>query len=452
MVAPQRLGRYVLYETIASGGMASVHLGRSLGDAGFARTVAIKRLHPHLAADQKFVTMFMDEARLAARVQHPNVVATLDVVSAQTELFVVMELVPGVSLARLQHGGAPVPWAIASALGCGMLWGLHAAHEARDEQGRPLELVHRDVSPQNVLVGADGVPRLIDFGVAKAASRLQTTRDGQVKGKLAYMAPEQLESRPVDRRADVYAAGVVLWELFAGRRMLDAPEMGALVKAVVAGDLPSLDAATPGLPPALTACIHRALAREPEGRFANAAELARALHDAVPPAAPHEVAEWVRGLAAADLAGLARRVAEIEAGADAFVPVDVVTPERQRLLANAATASVTVPSPAARRSRKPVAAAVLAVAVGLTTAGVWLVQRETEPAPAPATAPPAVVAREAPAPAPVEAPAPPPEPVKPAAAPAPVRTRAQSRKASPRCDPPTYVDAAGIRRVKDGCF
>jgi len=190
------VGRYALYAEIAAGGMATVHFGRLLGPVGFSRTVAIKRLHPQFAKDPEFVSMFLDEARLAARIRHPNVVPTLDVVATQGELFLVMDYVQGESLSRLiraaRERGHRIPPRIVSSILTGALHGLHAAHEAKNERGEPLNIVHRDISPQNVLVGSDGVPRVLDFGVAKAAGRVQTTREGQLKGKLAYMAPEQI--------------------------------------------------------------------------------------------------------------------------------------------------------------------------------------------------------------------------------------------------------------------
>jgi serine/threonine protein kinase len=215
------IGRYALSEEIAHGGMATVHIGRLRGSAGFARTVAIKRPHPQYARDPEFVAMFVDEARLAARIHHPNVVSTLDVVAREGELFLVMEYVQGESLSRLVHLARQrrerVPEPMVASIVAGVLHGLHAAHEARGEGGELLGLVHRDVSPQNVLVGTDGVARVLDFGVAKAAGRIHTTRNGELKGKLAYMSPEQLCGE-VTRMTDVYAAGVVLWEALAGAR------------------------------------------------------------------------------------------------------------------------------------------------------------------------------------------------------------------------------------------
>jgi serine/threonine protein kinase len=209
-------GRYALHDAIASGGMATVHLGRMGTTAGVTRTVAIKRMHPHLLAEPDFASMFLDEARLAMRIQHPNVVGTFDVIATETELLLVMDFVLGESLDRLLRRARatrqPPPVRVICSVLAGVLTGLHAAHEARDEGGAPLDIVHRDVSPQNVLVGVDGVPRVVDFGVAKAAGRLHTTEEGQIKGKLAYMAPEQLTMARLDRRVDVFAAAAVLWE------------------------------------------------------------------------------------------------------------------------------------------------------------------------------------------------------------------------------------------------
>ena len=174
------VGRYVVFDEIAAGGMASVHLGRLMGEVGFSRTVAIKRLHPHLARDAEFAAMFLDEARIAARIRHPNVVAVLDVVHDGSELLLVMDYVQGESLSRLARAMRPggIPPRIAVTVVTGVLHGLHAAHEATTERGEALDIVHRDVSPQNVLVGIDGVARVFDFGVAKAKSRAQTTQDG----------------------------------------------------------------------------------------------------------------------------------------------------------------------------------------------------------------------------------------------------------------------------------
>ena len=299
------IGRYALHDEIASGGMATVHFGRLLGQAGFTRTVAIKRLHAQYAKDPEFAAMFMDEARLAARIHHPNVVATLDVVARDGELFLVMEYVPGESLSKLvkyaARQGEPIEPRIAVTIVAGFLHGLHAAHEARSERGEPLELVHRDVSPQNVLVGADGVPRVVDFGVAKAIGRVQSTREGQLKGKLSYMSPEQIQGLEVNRRSDVYAASIILWELLAERRLFDRESDAAVMLAVIAAEVVAPSTYAPGVPARLDRITLRGLARNPEERYRTALDMALDLEDAIPLALPSELGRWAQSVAGAEL-------------------------------------------------------------------------------------------------------------------------------------------------------
>jgi serine/threonine-protein kinase len=314
--SPQIVGRYAIYGKIASGGMASVHFGRLLGGAGFSRTVAIKRLHPHLAEDPEFLSTMIDEARLVARIHHPNVVPTLDVVAADGELLLVMEYVRGESLARLAKVHAalerPVPSAVTAAIVVGALHGLHAAHEATSEHGAPLGIIHRDVSPQNILVGIDGMARVIDFGVAKAAGRLQTTREGTIKGKIAYMAPEQLSGAQVTRAADIYSMGVVLWETLTGRRLFPGDSDAAVMGRVLAGspDPPSRHA--PDVPAALDALVLKALARNPADRFSTARDMAESLNRIIPPARATEVGDWCAQVAREGLARRGLLLAEIE--------------------------------------------------------------------------------------------------------------------------------------------
>jgi serine/threonine-protein kinase len=295
----RKVGRYAIQGEIATGGMATVHFGRLLGPAGFTRSVAIKRLHPQYAKDPHFVSMFLDEARLASRILHPNVVPILDVVAEGGELFLVMEFVPGEALSKLfRKTPEGVPTSIAIAIGVGMLEGLHAAHEARAEDGKPLEIVHRDVSPQNLLIGSDGVARLIDFGVAKAVGNATMTRDGQIKGKVAYMAPEQIRAEPVDRRADIYAASVVLWELVTGKRFLDeAGSEAALVLATLTKEAAPPSSVRAEVPRELDAALLRGLARAPGDRYATAREMAQALEKVQAPAAARDVARWVEAKA-----------------------------------------------------------------------------------------------------------------------------------------------------------
>ena len=300
--APIRVGRYALHRPIAAGGMATVHIGRLLATQGLSRVVAIKRLHAQFARDPELQAMLLDEARLAMRIHHPNVVPTLDVVSEDGELLLVMEYVRGEALSTLlrlaRTTSRRLPLRVISAIVTGALTGLHAAHEAKGEDGQPLGIVHRDVSPHNILVGSDGVSRVLDFGVAKAIGRMQTTRDGQIKGKLAYMAPEQLAGGEVDRRADVFAASIVLWEAIVGRRLFDGTSAGAVVSAVLSQEIPSPAELSDDCPPALAALVMRGLERHRDLRFATARELALALETAVPPATQREVGERVEELVA----------------------------------------------------------------------------------------------------------------------------------------------------------
>jgi serine/threonine-protein kinase len=316
---PRIVGRYVLYGEIASGGMASVHFGRLVGPAGFARPVAIKRLHAQFARDPDFVKMFLDEARLAARIAHPNVVPTLDVVSVDDEVFLVMEYVRGVTLAQLartlRHQAERIQPLIALGVVSGMLQGLHAAHEAKNDMGERLDLVHRDVSPQNALVGTDGITRLLDFGVAKAAGRLQTTRDGQLKGKLAYMAPEQVRGEPLTRRTDIYAASVVLWEVLTGKRLFYANNEANVLAKVLSAEVPAPSSIVHKLPPSLDRIVLKGLERDPAKRYATAREMAAELDARVGIASPTEIGDWVERTAGEELHARAMRIAQIERAA-----------------------------------------------------------------------------------------------------------------------------------------
>jgi hypothetical protein len=312
MVTPpiRRLERYVLGPAFASGGMATLHLARPLASS---RVVVIKKLLPDRARDQSFVRMLVDEFELLSRVRHKNVVAPIEYLCADGEVCIVMEYVEGESLARLMAlKRAPLPAAICSKILTDVLAGLHAAHEATDRYGQPLNIVHRDVSPHNILVGTDGGARIADFGIAKAASRSQETHHGERKGKPGYMAPEQLAFAGVDRRTDVYAAGIVLWELLTGRRLLDAEEgtPAAAQRQVHASLRPSLMA--PGVPPAFDAIVLRALSPQPSDRFADAREMADVMIDAGPLARDVEVGASVARLARVELEARARWVADLE--------------------------------------------------------------------------------------------------------------------------------------------
>ena len=312
------IGRYALHAEIASGGMATVHFGRLLGPVGFSRPVAIKRLHPQFAKEENVRAMFIDEARLAARIHHPNVVQTLDVISTEGQLLLVMDYVHGEALGKLgktlrrKAEAAPIP--VVLAIMSNVLHGLHAAHEAKTENGEPLHIVHRDVSPQNILVGADGVARVLDFGIARAAVRLESTREGMIKGKLAYMAPEQLLGSEVTRRADIFSSGVVLWELLANRRLFlrgdDAESV--LIEKLLRGQLEPPSAYMPGLPKELDAIVMRSLERDPADRYGTAREMALALERVSALAPASDVGDWVERIAGDVLAARQGKVREFE--------------------------------------------------------------------------------------------------------------------------------------------
>ena len=283
---------------------------------GFSRIVAVKRMHPHVARDPEFVAMFLDEARIAARIRHSNVIQTVDVVAEAGELFLVMEYVEGESLSRLlrkSHAtfGAPPPWRVASSIVAGVLHGLQAAHDATDEAGHPLEVVHRDVSPQNILIGVDGIARLLDFGVAKAVGRMQVTREGQLKGKLPYMAPEQIRNpAAISPRTDVYGASVVAWETLTGSRLFTGDE-GEVLGRVLEATVPLPSAVEPSVPRELDDVVMRGLARNPRERYQTARDMALAIEQfGVAPAS--EVASWVASLAGTSLADRAKLVVAAE--------------------------------------------------------------------------------------------------------------------------------------------
>jgi serine/threonine-protein kinase len=302
----QQVGRYAIFDEIAAGGMATVHLARLAGPVGFSRVVAVKRLHPHLLDDEDFKAMFLDEARLAARIRHPNVVPTLDVLVHDKELILVMEYVHGESLLALTRAARqkknPIPLSIAVAIMVSVLHGLHAAHEARDEKGQPLGIVHRDISPHNILAGADGMVRVLDFGVAKALQGRSAQPDtalppGTVKGKFSYMSPETLRGEPATRQADIFSAAIVFWELVTGHKLFGAPTEQERILKVLKGNSPPPSALVPGLPVVVDKIVQRGLSPNPVDRYETADEMAAELENMLSSASQRAVGEWVTKLA-----------------------------------------------------------------------------------------------------------------------------------------------------------
>jgi serine/threonine-protein kinase len=401
--------------------------------------VAVKRMLETYASNEKARAMLVDEARLSSRVNHPNVVQTLDVVDEGGELFLVLEYVHGESLDRLLERARQLsrrtPPKVAIAIVAQVLRGLDAAHHARGEDGQPLELVHRDLSPHNVMVDVHGVARVLDFGVARARGRLQGTVDGQLKGKLAYLAPEQVHG-DASARSDLFAAGAVLFEALTGRQLFQGRSEAELLSNVLLCKVPPLSGEGLELPQ-LQAVLDRALDREPSGRFDSAAQMAEAL-EACGPAAPAEVAAWVNELAAESLEYRARRVSELEQAS--VRPVE--NPPRENL------------------RRTPYRSLlILVVTMGVLAFLVWLFLPATLPIPIP---PQPVVAPVKPPPEPPEphtahlapelsAPKPEPKPPEPKPKP-PVHAPTPSPTPAAQCNPPFVIDAQGVKRFKPECL
>lgn len=347
--------KYVVLAPIASGGMADVHLARAEGAAGFVRTVAVKRTKP--MTDREGLARAADEARILARISHPHVVSVLDVVEGDDEIFIVMDYVHGASLATVlgaaRKHGEIVPPAIVSAILVGVLRGLDAAHGATSEQGRPLGIIHRDISPPNVLIGADGVARLVDFGVARAHERAVVTETGVMHGKLGYLAPEQLAGEEATRRSDIYACGILLWESLACEPLFRATNLADAVTLRAASTIPSAMAARGqqeeaeddrAAARALEEIAKRALATKPADRFATASEMATTIERDVRPATAAEVGEWIERVASSELARRQSLLAEVES---AILPPRVATPPRAPAPAPApAPALALAPGPA----------------------------------------------------------------------------------------------------------
>ncbi|WP_394843051.1 serine/threonine protein kinase [Pendulispora brunnea] len=303
--------RYEVVTKIAAGGMATVYLGRARGAKGFSRVVAIKRAHPHLLESAAFRGMLLAEARLASHIHHPNVAGVIDVEEFDDELLLVMDYVEGLALSDLVRGTSrkneSVPLPIAFRIVLDAAAGLHAAHTTADELGQPLGIVHRDVSPQNILVGLDGTARVVDFGIAKATAltpqmtQIEGTTDGARKGKLGYMAPEYVSDSIVTPQADVFALGVILWELVCGRRLFRAGDAIRTLRAVLRGPIPVPSSVNPAAGEALDEVVLKALARNPKERYKTALEFAEALEAAA--RKDHDVASaartgaWVEDLA-----------------------------------------------------------------------------------------------------------------------------------------------------------
>jgi serine/threonine-protein kinase len=273
--------RYHLLEKLESGGMAEVFLGEATSVQGFKKRVAIKRVLPHLASHTNFIGMFLDEARLGARLTHANIVSVFDIGKSDNSFFIVMEFVDGTNLKkimetlRLKEEVFPLKDVIYIAMET--CRGLSYAHELVDDDGHPVELVHRDVSPPNILISKRGEVKVTDFGLAKARTQLERTDPGVVKGKFSYLSPEVATGQNIDQRADIFALGVCLWEMLAGRRLFLGDTDYETVQAVSNADVPSLIGVHPEVDPQFESLILKSLAKDPDDRFPSAREFGDAL-------------------------------------------------------------------------------------------------------------------------------------------------------------------------------
>jgi serine/threonine-protein kinase len=485
----REVGPYVLLKELASGGMGTVFLGHPRSSGVGPARVAIKKPHDSLLLDGKARERFLREARIASVVRHPNVVGTIDVITAGESVYYVMEYVDGEPLSGLQQlvadRGTRASAGIALRIVVDVLLGLEAVHSARAPDGRSLEIVHRDVSPQNVLVGVDGIAKITDFGVARTATN-RTTAEGGLKGKVRYVAPEQIRGETATRAADIYSAAVIAWELLAGQPLFFGGSEAAVLARVLAGRVRPLARFAPDLPEAVEEKIRWGLAQAPADRPPSALALAEALEATGIVASHADVAAFVtriagdrvreRGALASvppprdETAVLGRAVS-----ADPTVrlgPADgpdgtVVLGPRTGRPPPPAVISVRAPAPP-RRGRLGVVAIVVSVAcVALVSAvaAVWIGWRSAAPRPAPPLESAAAAASSV---APPSAATEPPREAVASAAPAdnarptappPPRVREGRHAAPPRaakertdCSVPYVVDETGIRRIRKECL
>ena len=311
----EEYGNYFLVEKIAVGGMAELFKAQQRGVQGFQKIVAIKRILPHLVDNEDFATMFIDEAKLAAQLTHPNIVQIFDLGKAGSSYYIAMEFVSGrdlrTVLRKAKEYGKAFPEAVAAFVTMKMASALDYAHRKRGFDDRELKLVHRDVSPQNILISTEGAVKLVDFGIAKAATKASHTVAGALKGKLLYMSPEQALGQPLDNRSDLYSLGLVLFEMLTGERCFQADsEMGVLEK-VRRGRIGDLRSLNPEVSPEMAEIVGRALHKSVEQRYASARLLERDLRDLLMKRghlpAEHDIAEYLEAV----LAGPKERVEEV---------------------------------------------------------------------------------------------------------------------------------------------
>jgi phosphate transport system substrate-binding protein len=413
-VNPTRIGEYRVIASLDSGGMADVYLAARLGPVNFTKLVVIKRLRADLARQpeaKRYRALLLDEARVAARMHHPNIVQTFEVTEADGEPYITMEFLDGQSVAHVvrtaRRAHVAIPIEMSLSVVADVLGALSYAHDLRDFDGTPLEIIHRDVSPQNVFWTYEGEIKLVDFGVAKSTTGSTRTAAGTIKGKVAYMAPEQARGEPIDKRADVFAAGVLLWELVAGRRLYKASSQAASLHKLLYEPVPELSEIAPSLDPAIASVCMRALAHDPDRRYPDAATMRADLEDVLDATRPRreQLAAFIRELftarrqAVADLIrnALSQDDSEVvrvplsdgddsESSAEAASDVESATESTATVASRPSRrsrpAGAIPPARSASGRRGVVVALVSAIAATCVAAGgvlYWREQREPEP-------------------------------------------------------------------------
>lgn len=284
---PRRLGKYEMLAQIATGGMGSIEYGRMIGVEGFEKEVAVKRMLPHLTAEREFVEMMIKEAKLTVLLNHPNIVQVFDFGKDGAQYYLAMEYVPGVHLGSILHqahiSSDPLPLDVVLNILLQVLQGLTHAHEFCGQDGQPMQILHRDITPQNIIITRNGWAKIADFGIAKAVGEISTTMPGMLKGKLGYIAPEQISGKTADQRMDVFCAGILLWESLAGKRLFKGETEVDTFRMIADAKIPPLNLVRNDVPLEVEMVIHKALAADPDARFPSARAFWHALEEAVFP-------------------------------------------------------------------------------------------------------------------------------------------------------------------------
>ncbi len=398
---PQRLGKYQLTRRIAVGGMGEIFYAKAGGIEGFEREVAIKKMLPHLAADRAFIDMMVKEAKLTVLLNHPNIVQVYDLSREGSDYYIAMEFVPGTNVGHLlevcYNTGARLPVDVAVYITMQVLKGLAYAHELRDAAGEPMHILHRDITPQNILVTPEAWVKITDFGIAKARNEISTTSPGMIKGKLGYIAPEQLSGRAPDQRVDIFCAGILLWESLAARRLFKGVDEVDTFRMIAEARIPPLGAIRNDVSPAIEKALHKGLAREPDDRYAKAEDFYNGLVHAIYPRTVDDLSRSTRTYFSEHPEYFDEAV---KASERAPTPLDEreTGPADEQLEPISEFLKVTrAAAPPAKRRMWPIVALVAAATVTVGMVAAWpsiaaeLARRAgTPPPPAVTTAPPSV--------------------------------------------------------------